>query len=91
MILVRGAEDHRRRHFQRIEMARGFEPVHHRHADVEQHEIGLDPRRGFERFEAVAGFADDLDAVDLGNQRGESLAREGFVVNYECFHGALLS
>ena len=87
MIFVRGAEDHGRRRFERIEMARGFEPVHDRHADVEQHEIGLQARRGFERVEAIAGFAGDFDAVDLGEQRGQSLARQGFVVNESAFMG----
>ena len=43
----------------------------------------------FERVDAVAGLAGELDAVDLGEKRGQALARQGFVVNYECFHGAV--
>ena len=64
MFVVGGAEDHGRRVFEFAEVPRRFEPIHARHADVEQDQVGLQAFDRFDRFAAVAGFADHLDGLD---------------------------
>jgi hypothetical protein len=62
------------------------EPVHHRHLNVEEHEIGTifdDLRDG---VAAVLAFADELDALHLAQQATEPLASHWFVVDDEYTH-----
>jgi len=42
--------------------------VHHRHPHVQAHDVRADLARELDRLPAVAGLADDLDAVRIGQQ-----------------------
>ena len=52
-----------------------------RHLHVEEHDVGLQPLDRRQRFDAVAGLADDLDAADLAEQVAELVARQLLVVD----------
>ncbi len=67
-------------------MSRGLDPVHARHADVEQDHVGLETRAHFERFAAVGGLACDHDVVEFLEQAAQSLARRRFVVDDQHAH-----
>ncbi len=43
------------------ELPGGLEPVHHRHADIHQHDVGAGPLAGVDGLSAVAGLGDDTD------------------------------
>ena len=65
--------------------ARHLEAAEPRHLDVEEDDVRLQPVDGRQRFDAVAGLADDLDAADLSEQVAELVAGQLFVVDE---HGA---
>ena len=72
-------------------MTRGFESVHAGMRDVEQHEVGMSARTAAcSASRPFAASPDDFDAVASASSAAQALAREGFVVNYECFHEAQL-
>ena len=64
----------------RSERARGGDAVHHRHPHVEAHDVGGNCRR-LDRLAAVAGLADDLDALGVGQQRGDAAPHDRVVVH----------
>ena len=66
MLLERRGEDHHRRMRQLEDVPRELEPVHLRHVDVGQHEVGDDRVQQLERLAAVRGFADDGERERLG-------------------------
>jgi hypothetical protein len=85
-VLVEGGhEDDVRRGLVLHHAARHLEAVEPRHLDVEEHDVRLQPFDGRQRFDAVAGLADDFDAADLAEQVAELVARQLFVVDE---HGA---
>ena len=67
-------------------MPRGLDPVHARHADVEQDHVGLETQAHFERCAAVGGLACDHDVVEFVEQAAQSLARRQFVVDDQHAH-----
>jgi len=56
------------------------EPVHPRHREVEEHDVGLRLGRGGDRFLSVRGNGGELEAVGP-EQRGQRLAGERMVVD----------
>src|SRR5690606_15294904 len=91
VFVVGGAEDHRRRGVQRGQVASRFKTVDHRHGDVEEHGVGAGFVGQFDRFAAVAGLADDLDASGVAQQVTQALAGQRLVVGDQHFHGHLFS
>ena len=67
-------------------MAGGLQAVHARHADVQQHEVGLEPLDGFDRLATVAGLSDHLHAIHVAEQIEQSLPGQRFVIDYQRFH-----
>ena len=57
----------------------GAEAVEPGHGEVEQDQVRLEPAGGLDRFLAVGGLPDDVEAV-LGQQPGQGRAGEGVVV-----------
>jgi hypothetical protein len=51
------------------------------HLHVEKHDVGLQPVDRFERLDAVASLADDLDAADLAEQIAELVAGQLLIVH----------
>src|SRR5439155_16999945 len=62
------------------ESSRGFEAVDARHANVHQHEIGLQPPRRLDRLEAVSGLSHDLDLRIHLEELAKARADERLVV-----------
>ena len=60
----RGEDEHRREPLARDRARRG-EPVHARHLDVEDREVGLELAHELDRVVAATGFTDDLVALFL--------------------------
>ena len=66
------------------EASRGLDAVHHRHADVQEHHVGLQALGEVDRFASGGGLADDLDVVGLRlEQRADAAAYDGVVVGDE--------
>src|SRR4051812_24610770 len=55
--------------------------VHDRHPHVEADDVRRGLARHVDRLAAVAGLADDLDAVSVGEQRGDAAAHDRVVVH----------
>src|SRR5215472_8313891 len=69
-VQVVGRQDHdpgRRLHPDADQAPRGLDPVHARHADVHEDDVGAEPAHRLDRLDAVCGLAHDLD-VRLGVQ-----------------------
>ena len=64
--------------------ARHLEPGESGHLDVEEHEVGLQPVDGVDRFEPVAGLPDHVDAAELPQQVAEFLPRQLLIVDEDC-------
>ena len=74
-------EDDRGRLGHAREVMRGLEPVHARHADVEQHDFGPQPAREQQGLFAARGDAGELHRRQLLDEVGEPLAGERLVVD----------
>ena len=62
------------------ELARGLQPGHPRHRDVEDREVDVVAQRALDRLGAVAGLGDDLE-VGLGvEDEPQPVAHDGVVV-----------
>ena len=59
---------------------RRLEPVHLRHPDVHEDDVGTLERHQVDGFGAVRGLADDLDVVGRSQQHGEAAAHQRLVV-----------
>ena len=57
--------------------------VHHRHREVQQHDVGLQALGHVDRLLAVGRRADDLEVVLGVEQQGQQLAQVGGVVDHE--------
>ena len=79
-LLVLGVGEHQDLGLLR-QRARGRDAVHHRHADVQAHDVGLDLAGELDRLAAVTGLADDLDALGVGEQRGDAPPHDRVVVH----------
>ena len=64
-------------------MVRGFESVHARHADIEQHDFRPQPAGEQERFLAAGGDTGQFDFRQFLDQVREPLARERLVIDDE--------
>ena len=60
MLVVGGTEDDRGTALEVREMQRRFQPVHHRHRDIEQHRIDFQRQRPLDRLAAIACLAGNL-------------------------------
>jgi hypothetical protein len=67
----------------RGKMASRLEPVHVRHADVEQHDVGSPLAGEGKRLDAVAGLGDHLDVLLRLEDHAEPAAHERLVVGDE--------
>jgi pimeloyl-ACP methyl ester carboxylesterase len=86
MLVVRGDEDHGRRVLEIREMAREFEPVHARHADVEEQHLRAARRQPLEGFDAVAcltHYRARQFGGDILQELAQPLARGRLVVGDE--------
>ena len=80
-VLVVGGDEHDGRHPIRADGLDHLEAVELRHLDVEEHEIRGLGQDGLDGFDAVPGFADDLDVLFSAEERAHPLARERLVVD----------
>ena len=80
MLIVGGDEDDER-HALAADRFDHLEAVHLRHLHVEEHQIGFVIHDGGDSFLAVAALRDDLDILLVGQQPGQPLARERFIVH----------
>ena len=58
-----------------------FAPVHHRHVEIQKHNVGPGLRHQLHAAEAVGGFADHFEIVLTREQRFDTAAKEGVVVD----------
>ena len=67
------------------------QPVHARHGEVEQHDVGLERGRLGDRARAVLGLTDDVEAL-LHEQRRQRVSCQRVVVDDEhtLRHGTLI-
>ena len=86
VLVVGGAEDDGGRGLERADRARRAQAVEAGHRDVEQHHVGAQPADHLDGLVAVRRRADALDAVELGQQRGQALARQRLVIGNEHLH-----
>src|SRR5207249_2553651 len=77
---------HARARHRVAEPLRRLDAVEHRHADVHQHDVGLELERELDRLGAVRRAADDLDAVVRVQDRLERLEEEALVIGDEDTH-----
>ena len=47
-----------------LDLGGGRDPVHHRHQEVHEHDVGLELRDELDGAPPVLGLADDLDVVE---------------------------
>jgi len=59
------------------------EAVHHRHLDIEKHQVRLEGADALDGLPAIAGFADDAHAAGVGEPLHEKLPRDRFVIDDE--------
>ena len=78
-----GDEHHRRRRRLRGQRAGDVDPVEPRHGNVEQQQVGLQRPGQIDRGFAVAGGADQLCVVGLGEQQLQPLGGERLIVGDE--------
>jgi hypothetical protein len=83
-----GSENDRRRFVELGDMPRRLDAVHARHADIEQHDIGLQALRHAERFQPVDRLADQLVLFQFANHARQAIARRFFIVDYQYLHSA---
>ena len=62
------------------DLARGLDPVHARHVEVHQHDVGLELLGLLDRLGAVGGGADELDVLEPADQAAEAVADDAVVV-----------
>ena len=86
MLVVGGAENHRRRIGQLRQMVGCLQPVEHRHRDVQDHCIGHQPGGQLAGFAPVRGLAHHLVSADVRDQVTQSAAGEGLIVGDQQFH-----
>ena len=65
-----------------LELARRLEPVHVRHLDVHEHDVGQLAACNFQGFAPGARLGDHLDIARTVKHRGDALSNE-FVVVHE--------
>ena len=84
LVVVEGGEDDRRRQALGAgQCLQGLQARHHRHPHIHQHHVGFELRDDLERLAAVAGLADDLDAVGQRQQCSDALAYQRLVVHQQ--------
>ena len=89
VLVVGGREDHGRRIFERVDVARDLDAGKARHAHVEQHHVRAQLAAAAQRFLAVAGLGDDFAVFDLGEQPAQPFARGRLVIDDQELHGEL--
>ena len=86
VLVVCGREDHRGWLLEHGEMPRGLDPVHARHADVEQDHVGIELLTEPERLQPVGRFTHYRDLAQLLEQTAQPLARRRLVVDDDRTH-----
>ena len=81
VLVVGGDENDRHGRLAIHQLAGQLEPGQTGHLDVEEHEVGRVAADRVDRFEAVAGLGDDLDAAHLVEDVAQLLARQLLVVD----------
>src|SRR5277367_2052051 len=64
-----------------LDLWRGFQPVHLRHGNVHNHDIGLQLSRHSDGCRAIGGLADNLPLLARGEQPTQGCAHRFFVVH----------
>ena len=72
-----GQHDHRGRVAVAVQGARRLEPVHHRHPDVHQHDVGTQRRGLPQALGAVTGLADDVEVALAAEHERQRRAHQG--------------
>lgn len=80
MLVVGGAEHHRRRLRALAQQARGFQAVDPGHGDVQQHQVRLLLLAQLQDLLAVLGLAHHLHVQMLAQQQAQALARQWLVI-----------
>jgi hypothetical protein len=83
VLIVGRGEDHRRRIFERIDVARDLDAGESGHAHIEQHHVRAQLAATAQCFLAVAGLRDDFAVFDLGEQPAQAFPRGRFVIDDE--------
>jgi hypothetical protein len=84
--VVGGGENDRRRLGEFLQMLRNLDAVDFRHADVEQHDVGIHRRNQFERVAAVIGLAGDFERNfqrAVTQQIAQTVARRRLVIDHQ--------
>src|SRR5581483_1063050 len=81
VLIVGGGEDDRRRLIERVQMARGLEAVHARHAHVQQQDVGRQLGRALQSLYTIDRLTSDLDTLQLRQQAGQALAGRRFIIH----------
>lgn len=80
MLVVGGAEHHRRLRLVLAQQTRGFQAVDAGHGDVQQHQIRMQVVALLQHLLAVFGLADHLDVRMFTQQHAQALARQRLVI-----------
>ena len=80
-MLIVGGHENDLGHPLLIDHAQQLEAVHHRHFDVQKQHLGVFPLNHLDRFEGIAAAADQLEALGSGQQLGQFLTGQVFIIN----------
>ncbi len=81
MLPVGGREDHRRRPFRAGQVARRLQTIHDRHANIQEHQVGLQGLALQQGIATVGRLATDLQARHLLHQGTQPFPRQRLVID----------
>ena len=81
VLFVGRAENNRGRFIKVEEVPRRLQPVHPRHADIEQHEIRFGLPGQPDSFDSVCRIVDNFVPIFILQHAPQPVARESFIVN----------
>ena len=80
VLVIGGAEHHRRRRNQSGQPPRGLQPVQAGHGDIQQHGMRMQRCAGIEHLLAIASLGHHLHPGLVGKQHSQALARQRLVI-----------
>jgi hypothetical protein len=80
-ILIKGGDENHQRHFIFAQFLQHFEAIHHRHLNIQEHEIGAKGLDGLHSFPAVAAFPDYVHIRLIRQKGAHTLDAQGLVVH----------
>ena len=86
VFFIGGAKNHCGRWIKAGKVQCGFQAIHHRHTNIEQHQINRRRHRNFKCARAVLGFKHVLNIVVRFQQFAQAGARKRFVVYDQGLH-----